>query len=419
VSKKNPERGRQAGSFPARNQQPKLRTAKEREVSMRKHLGGFLAAAILLGAPVLLAQQPCPSLPVVINTPEDKLMLAVNGADTPQAQVDALTKFASTDASSKFIPCVNEYLTMTYVKMNDFDKAIEAGEKDLAANYLDVNLTVNLLKAYVGAGKASENAFDLINKAPDLIHHEMMMAAPSGTPAQQAAGRKANEEEASDVRAYMEYAFFRLVPRVTDPAKRIADLDAFLKAYPDTKNMNQVNFQYFTAYQASGDAQKMFEYGEKAVASDPQNVSTLNVVADAYATAKEPHLDQAAAYAQKALDLAPNMQKTAGETDDQFKASQDLQTGLAHSTLGYVDMQKGARTHHVADAIKELKAAADLLESNPSLQARTLYFLGYSYELEYPANHHLAAEALAKAASLQTPWQSQAQSLLDKVKRAH
>jgi tetratricopeptide (TPR) repeat protein len=385
---------------------------------MRKRLWGFLAVGALLGAPVLRAQQPCPNLPVVINTPEDKLMLEVNGADTPQAQVDALTAFAAANPDSRFMPCVNEYLTMTYVKMNEFEKAIEAGEKDLAANYVDVNLSVNLLKAYVGAGKAADGAFKLINDAPEQIHHEMMMAAPSGTPAEQEKAHQASEQQASDIRAYMEYAFFRLLPYVTDASKRLADLNAFLKAYPDTKNMNQVDFQYFTAYQMAGDTAKMFEYGEKAVASDPQNVSTLNVVADAYATAKEPRLDKAAEYAQKALDLGANMQKPEGETDEQFKASHDVQMGLAHSTLGYVDMQKGARTHHVATAIKEFKEAADLLESNPGLQARALFFLGYSYELEYPANHHLAAEALTKAASLDTPWKAQAQSLLEKVKKA-
>jgi tetratricopeptide (TPR) repeat protein len=378
---------------------------------------GILTAVFLLGAVGLRAQQPCPRLPVVINTPEDKLMLAVNGADTPQAQVDALTKFATDNADSKFIPCVNEYLTMTYVKLQDFDKAIEAGEKDLAADYLDVNLLLNLLKAYVGAGKPSDNAFDLINKSPQLIHEEIMTTS-TGTAAEVEKAREGAESQAKDIRAYVEYAFFQLLPRVTDPAKRLQDLDTFVKTFPDTTNMNQVNVQYFAAYQMSGDAEKMFQYGEKAVASDPNNVSTLNLVADADATAKVPHLEQAAQYAQKALDLETKMQKPEGMTDEQFKSSHDLQMGLAHSTLGYVDMQKGARTHRVATAIKEFKDASDLLDENPALQARALYFLGYSYELEYPANHHLAEEALTKAAGMQTPWQVSAQSLLEKVKKA-
>ncbi len=383
---------------------------------MRKLAKTFIAG-IFLGVVPLAAQQPCPHYPVIINTPEDQLMLAVNGADSPQAQIDALTKFSTEHADSKFIPCVNEYLTMTYVKMQDYDKAIEAGEKDVAAQTVDLNLTVNLLKAYVGAGKATDNAFDLIDKTPAVIHDELMMT-PSGSAEEVEKARQAAAEQSKNIRAFAEYAFFQLLPRVPDAPKRIQVLDAFVKAYPDTPNMNQVNVQYFAAYQMAGEADKVFEYGQKAVAADPQNVSTLNLVADAFATAKQPHAKEAGEYAKKALELATGMQKPEGMADDQFKSFRDTQMGLAHATLGYVALEEGSRTHKVAGAITEFKTAADLLASNPQLQARTLYFLGYANEVLYPPNHHAAAEALTKCAALQTPWQSQAQDLLQKVKAA-
>jgi tetratricopeptide (TPR) repeat protein len=375
--------------------------------------GGFFLAVANLGA-----QQPCPRSPVVINTPEDQLMLAVNGAETPQAQVEALNKFVAEHADSGFIPCVNEYLTMTYLKMQDYDKAIEAGEKDVAAQYLDVNLIVNLLKAYVGAGKASDGAFDLINKGPQVIHDEMM-TTPSGTAEEVEKARQASSDAAKDVRAYMEYAFFQLLPRVAEPPKRVQFLDAFVKAYPDTPNTNQVNVQYFAAYQMAGDADKMFEYGNKAVASDPTNVSTLNLVADAFATARTPRTKEAIDYAKKALDLATSMQKPEGTDDAQFKAYRDTQMGLAHASIGYVQLQEGSKTHKVAPAITEFKTAVDLLTTNPQLQARTLYFLGYANEVLYPPNHKAAADALTRCAAMQTPWQGQAQELLAKVKSAH
>jgi hypothetical protein len=401
-------------SFANAEKQP---TANRREACMRKVLS-ILTAGILLGVAPLTAQQPCPRSPVVINTPEDQLMLAVNGADSPQAQVDALNKFLTDHADSKFIPCVDEYLTATYVKLQDFDKAIEAGEKDVAAEYLDVNLIVNLLKAYVGAGKASDSAFDLINKAPQVIHDEIMMTT-TGTAAEIEKARQAATEQSKEVQAYMEYAFFQLLPRVTDAAKRVQDLDAFVKAYPNTPNINQVNVQYFAAYQLAGDADKMFEYGNKAAEADSTNVSTLNLVADAFATAKQPHVKEASDYATKALDVATGMQKPENMTDDQFKAFKDTQMGLAHATLGYVALEEGSKTHHVAPAIKEFNEAVDLLASNPQLQARTLYFLGYANEVLYPPNHRAAADALTKCAALDTPWKSQAEDLLDKVKRAH
>src|SRR5215471_507797 len=102
----------------------------------------------------LAAQTPCPGLSVVVNTPEDQLMLAINGSEKAEEQIAALDKFAQEHSDSKFMPCVNEYYTSTYLKLNNYDKAIEYGEKDVAANYSDLNLAVNLLKAYVGAGKS-------------------------------------------------------------------------------------------------------------------------------------------------------------------------------------------------------------------------------------------------------------------------
>lgn len=383
---------------------------------MRKVIA-ILTAGIFFGIAPLAAQQPCPRSPVIINTPEDKLMLAVNGAESPQEQVDALNKFLTDHADSEFIPCVNEYLTTTYVKLQQYDKAIEAGEKDVAANYMDVNLLENLMKAYVGAGQASDGAFELINNAPQVIHDEIMQT-PSGSDEEVAKARQAATQQVKEIKAYMEYAFFQLLPRVTDPAKRIQDLDAFLKAYPDTPNMSQANVQYFAAYQMAGDAEKMFEYGNKAVESDPTNVSTLNLVADAFATAKEPHTKEAGEYAQKALDLATDMQKPENMSDDQFKTFRDTQMGLAHATLGYTQLQEHSRSHRVAPAIKEFEAAVDLLASNPQLQARTLYFLGYANEVLYPPHHHSAAEALTKCIALDTPWKSQAEELLEKVKHA-
>jgi tetratricopeptide (TPR) repeat protein len=384
---------------------------------MRKIWLGILAAALLLGGVPLRAQQPCPRLPVVINTPEDKLMLAVNGAESPQEQVDALNKFAAESPDSRFIPCVNEYLAMAHLKLQDYEKAIEAGEKDLALDYLDLNLIVNLLKAYVGAGKATDQAFELIAKAPKQIHDETSVANAS-TAEETDKARAAVEEQSKELRAYMEYAFFQLLPRVPEAAKRLQDLDAFVQAYPDTPNMNQVNIQYFVASQMAGDKDKMFEYGEKAVASDAENVATLNLVADGYASTQV-HLKEAEEYAKKALDLATKMAKPETMEDDQFKSFRDTQMGLAHATIGFVSFQEGSARHRVAPAIGEFKAAVDLLDANPTLQARTLFYLGYAYEVLYPPNHHAAAEALTKSAGMASPWQAQATDLLEKVKKAH
>jgi tetratricopeptide (TPR) repeat protein len=225
-------------------------------------------------------------------------------------------------------------------------------------------------------------------------------------------------EAAKQDRAFMEYAFFQLLPRVTDARKRVQYLDSFVKSYPDSPNVAQLNFQYFMAYEMAGDAVKADDYGEKAIAADPNNIEVLNLVAYDYALARRINTDKAATYAKRVLTLVPAAKKPDGMTDEQFKAQQNSQLGMAHLVLGYTNLLKAGKSHRAGPAIQEFKLASDLLASNPQLQGQALYFLGYSYEDIYPANHHAATEALTRAASLNSPMQAQARDLLAKVRAA-
>lgn len=384
-----------------------------RKLFLAMLLAGWLSYALPLGA-----QQVCPGLPYVANTPEDELMQAVNGAEKPEDQIAALDKFAQEHSDSKFMPCVDEYYTLAYLKLNNFDKVIEFGEKGMASNYQDMMLMLNVTKAYVASSKVSDTAFDIILKAPEQIKAD---ANPNKPPNVSEAEWQKNlqelAEQGNEQRAYMEFAFFQLLPRVTDPNKRIQFLDGFMKSYPETKSMGQINFQYFLAYKMANNTAKADQYGEKAIASDPTNVPFLNLVADDYATART-NLDKAAEYARKVVELVPAMKKPEGMSDDQFKSYRDSQLGLAHATLGYIAFLKAGKSRKVAPTIQELKTAADLLNGNPELQARTLFYLGNAYEFEYPPNHRAAIDALTRASSLQSAWQGQARELLAKVKRA-
>ncbi len=382
----------------------------------------LLLAIGLLTAGLLRAQQPCPGFSVVVNTPEDELMLAINGADNPQEQIAALDKFSQEHADSKFLPCALEYYTSTYLKMKDYDKAIAYGEKDLAGNYQSLNLMLNLLRAYVASTKVSDAAFTVIMKVPEQVKTEANLARPTGSSdADWEKLQKESAQSAEDDRAYAVYAFFQLLPRVTDPAKRLANLDAFSKAFPDaeTKYAAQVDEGYFQAYQMANQLDKTLEYGEKAVAADPNNLPVYNVLAYSYAFAvRPPNLGKAEPYAKKVLDLAEAMKKPEGVSDEDFAREKNNQLGMAHLTLGDVAFIKASKTKKVAQAIAEFKTAAELLAANPGLQAQAFFYLGNAYEFEYPARHREAIEVLTKASDISSPWQGAAKELLAKVKKA-
>ncbi len=271
---------------------------------MPKLLRLILVSSWLLLAASLEAQQVCPGLPYLANTPEDELMQAVNGAENPQEQVAALDKYAAANADSKFMPCVQEYYTMAYLKLNQYDQVIEHGEKGLSGNYQDLMLIMNATKAYMASGKVSDTIFAAIMKAPEQIKAENNPAKPPNvSDAEWQKTLQELAEQSKEQQSYMEYAFLQLLLRVPDGNKRIQFLDAFIKAYPDSANAGQLNFQYFVAYKMAGNTAKADGYGEKAIASDPNNPIALNMVAYDYAIGQT-NPEKAADYAKKALALA-------------------------------------------------------------------------------------------------------------------
>ena len=383
---------------------------------MRTLLGMFLAAGLLFAAIPLEAQQTCPGAVVVAGSAEDTLMTAVSGASDPQKQVDALDQYAQAHADSKFMSCADEYYTLAYLKLNNYPKVIEYGEKALAIPYQDTMILLNLTKAYVGAGQATDMAFAVIDKAPDEMKAELPSRPSTLSDADWQKTQSDFNTQMKDISAYEEYAFFTLLPRIQDANQRIKDLDAFAKSYP-TGNASELDMAYFVAYKGLNNTAKADGYGEKAIAADPNNIQALNLVAFDEAFSRT-NPTQAATYAHKVLELAPTLNKQDGMTDEQFSQQRDSQLGVAHLTLGYVDFLNAARSKRVLPAEEEFKTAIDLLKAQPDYQAQALYFLGYAYEFQSPPNHHLATEALTRAVSMPSPWQGQARELLAKVKHA-
>jgi tetratricopeptide (TPR) repeat protein len=389
---------------------------------MYARLFACLLVTMWVVAVPLFGQQPCPSFSVAVGSDEDHLMLGINGADNPQEQIAALDKYAQANANSKFMACANEYYASIYLKQNNFDKSIEYAEKDLAANYQDLNLLLTLMRAYVGSTKVSDTIFDIINKVPDQVQTEVKPSRPDkATDAEWDKIQKDAAELAKDSRAYAVYAFFQLEPRLTDPAKRIQVLDNFTKSYPEAEKdyAGQLNNAYFDSYRVQGQLDKALEYGEKTIAADPNNLVVLNTLGFIYAFGSaSPQLDKAAEDAQKAITVAQDMKKPEGVDDATFKQQQTNQLGMAHLTLGYAAFVKAQKTKKLSPAIDELKTAVTLLDANPALQGQALYYLAYAYESGYPANHRGAIDALTKAQALSGPFQNQAHDLLVKVKAA-
>jgi tetratricopeptide (TPR) repeat protein len=388
---------------------------------MRTLTHAVLLAGIMFWSWPLLAQQgqSCSKYSIIIGSPEDKLMLAVNGTDDVNAKIAALEKFAQEHSDSNYAPCVDQLLTKNYVKLKEYDKAIAAGQKAVATNHLDVSFLEDLLQAYIGSGNASDDAFDVIAKAaPQIKAETVVFTRINETPEQIEQAKQGALKQAKSDTDYIVYAFLNLFPRVTDPNRRIKILDQFSQAYPEVvkERAGNFNYRYAVAYAQINQPDKSAEYAEKAIAADPNKIEALNLVAYSYAFRVPAKRDTAAEYANRVVTLIPTVKKPEGMSDDQFKTQQNTQEGMAHLTLGYLNLVKNASSHHVAGAVQEFQKAADLLATDPELQGEAYYFLGFAYETLYPAEHHKALAALENSVKLQSSMQGQARELLGKVR---
>jgi len=390
---------------------------------MRTLTQAILLAGIVLWAWPLPAQQEqsCSNYSIIIGSPEDKLMLAVNGTDDPNAKIAALDKFAQEHADSNYASCVDELLTKSYVKLKEYDKAIAAGQKAVAANHLDVSFLEDLLQAYMGSGNASDDAFDIIAKAaPQIKAETVVFTKLNASPEQVEQAKKSALQQAKSDTDYIMYAFLNLFPRVTDANRRIKILDQFSQAYPEVakERASDFDYRYAVAYAQTNQPDKADEYAEKAIAADPNNIEALNLVAYDYAFRVRAKRGTAAEYAKKVVTLIPTMKKPDGVPEDQFMTQQNTQEGMAHLTLGYLDLVKNVNSHRVAGAVHEFEKAANLLTADPELQGQAYYLLGFSYETLYPPEHRSALAALDHAVKLQSSTQGKARELLAKVRQA-
>jgi len=148
-------------------------------------------------------------------------------------------------------------------------------------------------------------------------------------------------------------------------------------------------------------------YGEKTLATNPNHLPTLLLLAGAYVDDPKPgSLAKAVTYAQRTIAAA---KPDAADADNSRKIS----AGLGHSTLGYAYLKQDK----AAAAVPELKSAVGLLRGLDDQQfSIAAYRLGFAYgKLNRMAE---AREILSEAVKIQGPMQSMSQDLLTKVNAA-
>jgi tetratricopeptide (TPR) repeat protein len=344
---------------------------------------------------------------IAAGTEEDHALQAITAEQDPQKKLAMFQEFVQKfSANPSAVTYGNWQISQAYQAAGDLPKALDYGDKALVASPHNLDILVSQASL---AQQAKDNA-KLISyavKGGEACRSIGKEAKPAATSDEDFAKQVAEEKDAAKNNCeFLETSGFNVVASETDPKLRMADIEAFTAAFPDSKYQDQVsNYAMYTLGPGQlNDATRLVAFGEKTLAANPKSLPALLLLASVYVEEPKPaSVAKAISYSQRAIDAA---KPDAADADKPRK----LSAGVAHSTIGYAYMKQ----EKTVAAIAELKAAVALLKGQDDVPySVALYRLGYAYAKL--VRNTEAREVLMEAVKIQGPVQAASQELLNKV----
>ena len=344
------------------------------------------------------------------GTPEDRDLQAISNqrdaAKKLAMYLDFVQKYSSNPAAVAY---GNWQISQAYQTSGDLNKALDYGDKALAGAPRSLDILVSQASVAQQA-KNNQKLIDYASRGGEVCRSIGKQPKPDGMTDDDFRRQVAEERSAAKNSCdFLESAGFNVIASETDAKSRMAYIEKYSAAFPDSKFQDQVsNYALYTLGPGQlNDQARLIAYGEKTLAANPNALPALLLMAGAYVDdSKAGSVGKAVTYSQKAIAVAK------AEEADADK-SRKLSAGMAHSVLGYAYIKQDK----TAAAIPELRAAAGLLKGLDEQQySIALYRLGFAYAKLSRVNE--AREVLAEAVKISGPVQGMSQELLAKVNAA-
>lgn len=374
---------------------------------MKRRIGSLLAVLFTFALLVSQAGAQVERIVIAAGTDEDHALQAITNEQDASKHAamyeDFVQKFSSNPQASAY---GNWQLAQVYQASGDLQKSLAYGDKALATSPHNLEILVSQEGTAVQA-KNNAKAIEYSAKGGEICHSIAKQTKPENVSDEDFARKVSEEKENNQANCdFLETSGINVIAGETDPKSRMDEIEKFSAGYPDSKYNDKVSqFAIYTLGPGQlNDQTRMVAFGEKMLASDPNSLLALLLLAGHYGDTG--NSAKAITYAQKTIEVAKADAPDADKT-------RKLAAGSAHNTIGwaYLNQQK------TTAAIPELKSAAALLKGQDEQQyARALYGLGFAYGKLNKLTD--AREVLTEAVKIQGPLQSMSQDLLAKVNAA-
>jgi tetratricopeptide (TPR) repeat protein len=377
---------------------------------MRRCSGLILLVVLSLSFAVCIphASAQVDHILIAAGTDEDRALQAITSEqDAPKKLamfVEFVQKFSSNPAAVAY---GNWQLEQAYQATGDLQKALDYGDKALAGSPRNLDILVSVA-GVAQAAKNNAKLMDYAAKGGEVCLSIAKQAKPEGMSDEEFASKMKEEKESAQGSCdFLEASGFNAIASETDPKSRMADIEKFTTAFPDSKFQDQVSNYALDALSQLKDNARLVAYAEKTLAANPTSQPALLLLANFYGD------DNKAGSAAKAIGYSQKLIEAAKADAPDADKARKIYAGVGHNTLGFVYLKQ----EKTMAAIPELKSAAALLKGQDEQQyARALYGLGFAYGKLNKLTE--AREVLTEAVKMQSPWQAMSQDLLTKVNAA-
>jgi tetratricopeptide (TPR) repeat protein len=359
---------------------------------------------VLLFVPLALAQRHRLTT-FSTETPEGALLQQIGQEPTEAKKLELIEQFVAKFPAHEATPWVLVQLQAGYMKSNQFDKALEAGEKLLKLDPLDAEVAHQNLKA----AEAKKDPALVIRWSGETAQiAEKVVATPQPKDEDAVEEWKRQLEFSKQVVAYTEYSLYAMALQVQEPREQAGLIEALEQRSPKSQYLAQARPTQFSAYLRMGDMAKAVTAAEKGLETDPNNPDMLLVVAGAYQDQKrEP--EKVIAYTNKLIELTTDKPAPQGVVAEDWNKRQRILGARAWWIQGmqYFNAKK------LKDADASLRKALPLVD-DPNLKAGTLFHLGLiAYQTKNIVD---AVKFNEQCAAIPSPYQAQAQQNLKAIR---